>query len=394
MRRAKPSVCMVPYLLPPGHSGAATQAWHLARALAKQGLKISLIGRRSYGESRLQVLDGVRIIRIHDSRSNHTRLNSKVFGARLMAWLISNRDKCSLVHFHGIRDYVYPCILLGRTLHIPSIVKLSLVGVDDPITLRNSSILGLFKVQILSKTDGIVGTSPALAQACYGSNIKCRVFEIPNGVDTELYHPVRNRAPLRQKLGIGNCKMVIFVGGITPRKGVDTLIGAWKHVISKIPDARLFLVGSTDKNKTYKNFSETLKKTILKSELDKNVIFLGQVSNVVEYLQASDMFVFPSRKEGMPNALLEAMACGLPSVVSHLPGITDTIIERGVSGYLVKDYKNSREFAEQIVTLLDDQELRKKMGELARETIEKNYSIQKVATKYIELYEQLGFEIK
>ena len=99
------------------------------------------------------------------------------------------------------------------------------------------------------------------------------------------------------------------------------------------------------------------------------------------------MAVLPSRWEGMPNALLEGMACGLPCVATRVSGSED-IIQHGVNGLLVEseDYQN---MAQALLTLLRDPGLAQKYGRNARETVERQYSFEQVMDRYVQLYQRI-----
>jgi glycosyltransferase involved in cell wall biosynthesis len=111
------------------------------------------------------------------------------------------------------------------------------------------------------------------------------------------------------------------------------------------------------------------------------------VENVQDYLRAADLFILPSHFEGMPNALLEAMACGLPVVATSVSGVMD-LIKHGQNGLLVEPGRADR-LADAIVRLLEDREMALLMGIEARKTMEQFYSIKAVTSAYAELYTQL-----
>ena len=106
-----------------------------------------------------------------------------------------------------------------------------------------------------------------------------------------------------------------------------------------------------------------------KKILKDKILFTGPVNNVNKYLQASDIFLFNSKQEGLPNSLLEAMACGLPVITTIMNGAAE-IIEGGKNGYVMKDYQSPYELADKISAIISSG-LTKKMGRHAFETAKK-----------------------
>jgi glycosyltransferase involved in cell wall biosynthesis len=119
-----------------------------------------------------------------------------------------------------------------------------------------------------------------------------------------------------------------------------------------------------------------------------NVEFVGLQRDVPAQLHRGSIAVLPSRWEGMPNAVLEAMACGLPCVSTRVSGSED-IVQHGVNGLLVEpeDYQG---MAQALLTLLREPLLTQIYGRAARETIEKLYALEQVMDRYIELYQKLA----
>ena len=117
------------------------------------------------------------------------------------------------------------------------------------------------------------------------------------------------------------------------------------------------------------------------------VTFVGWVDDVSDYLRTADIFVLPSLQEGLPNSLLEAMACGLPVVATRIGGVVD-IVKDGENGILVEP-GDPKGMAEGIVRLFKDQEFARKIARNAFQTIKNSYSIDSIVPRYIELYRQL-----
>jgi glycosyltransferase involved in cell wall biosynthesis len=118
-----------------------------------------------------------------------------------------------------------------------------------------------------------------------------------------------------------------------------------------------------------------LLKLVQKKGLGEEVIFTGFQSDPLSYINVFDIFVLTSEREGLPRVILESMLMGKPVVASRIPGVVELVIE-GETGFLVPS-KDPEAFAEKILTLIDDQELRKKMGEQGKKRILENFTMNK-----------------
>jgi glycosyltransferase involved in cell wall biosynthesis len=154
---------------------------------------------------------------------------------------------------------------------------------------------------------------------------------------------------------------VITVGRLVEQKGLDVLLDAWRKVVDKLPDWRLAIVGGGPLEGEFKERTRRL-------GIDNSVWWAGQVSDPIPLLRGAQLFVMTSRFEGTPNALLEAMACGLPAVVSDAsPGPCELIGTGDDSAGLMVPVEDASATAEAIVWLAQDETLRRRLGLQARE---------------------------
>jgi glycosyltransferase involved in cell wall biosynthesis len=175
---------------------------------------------------------------------------------------------------------------------------------------------------------------------------KSRISIIPNGVQADRFRPPSNaeREQLRSGRGWSPDEVVfLYVGNIIERKGLELLIQAWAEAQPHLPNARLILLGNRQMPTTFQ--TQELQnghrafEARLTNALDRlnpscaPVTFQPATERVEEWLRAADAFVFPSYCEGLPNALLEAMACGLPSLVAPFDGLPNDGMEIGRKGH-------------------------------------------------------------
>ena len=195
---------------------------------------------------------------------------------------------------------------------------------------------------------------------------------IPNGVDIERFHPAPAHTPIEERP-----RTVVCVSKLRWEKGIDVLLQAWGLVHKQIPEAHLILVGNGPTEPQLRHMVEAL-------DITGSVEFAGLQSNVPAQFHRGSIATLPSRWEGMPNALLEAMACGMACVATQVSGSED-LIQSGVNGLLVEpdDYIA---MAEALLNLLRDPELAQHYGQAARATVEQHYTLDQVIDMYTDVY--------
>ena len=198
---------------------------------------------------------------------------------------------------------------------------------------------------------------------------------IPNGVDTTCFNPTHTH-PFHAE----RARTVVCVARLAYQKGIDVLLQAWYLVQQEFPQARLIIVGTGPSRAQLERLARAL-------QIEKSVEFAGLQHDVPAHLHRGGIAVLASRCEGMPNAVLEAMACGLACVATRVSGSED-IIEHGVNGLLVKleDYQG---MAQALLMLLRNPAVAQDFGHAAHATIEERFSLECVTDRYIELYRRL-----
>lgn len=225
-------------------------------------------------------------------------------------------------------------------------------------------------------------------EAIFGSKIKM----ILNGVKDEAFSPDRHlRDCVRKEYSVNDEIVYTFVGSIEKRKGVDMLLDAFELINQNDSNAKLWLIGPSDKQGN-QNIDDVESNLLLKKAATlPNVTYWGRINERAELnrlLNASDIFVFPTRREGMPMAPLQAMACGLPVIISKIPGITDLAIIDQVSGLFIPvgDVEDLRSAMQE---LADDRKLRIRMGKAARQCILDEFGWENHINDWENLYSSL-----
>lgn len=195
-----------------------------------------------------------------------------------------------------------------------------------------------------------------------------KITVIPNGIDTHKFDNLPNPLEKRRALGFReNDMLIICVANLHKNKGHSYLLEAFDSIYLSFPHAQLLLVGEGEER-----ISLTRHKNRLRSE--KNIHLLGQRDDVPELLSCSQIFVLPTLFEGMSNALLEAMACGLATITTEIPE-NQAFIQTRENGILVPP-KNISLLAQAIEELLRDTALRLQLGQHAKEIIKSSFSLE------------------
>ena len=207
-----------------------------------------------------------------------------------------------------------------------------------------------------------------------------KLHVIHNGVDIERFQTTGNR---RDHLlpGIGDGKIVVLVGNMhTDVKGHPWLIAAAPEVIRDFPSTRFVLAGDGEQRADFEQQVEKL-------GIAQNFLFLGRRADIPEILSSCDIAVLPSRAEGLPNAVLEYMAAGLPAVVSRVGGNAE-LVEEGVTGLLVAP-EDSSALSLALLKLLRDPALARRIAQSGHEFVVRNFSFQRLVREVDELYSEL-----
>lgn len=211
-----------------------------------------------------------------------------------------------------------------------------------------------------------------------------RVETLYNGVDLEALDAKAGAEDIRSSLGIKPASLVVStVANIRHVKGIDVLIQAAARVCSEYADAVFLIAGGVLEPETFGK----LQRLVDSLGLRENFRFLGARPNPYPVLAASDAFCLPSRNEGFSNALIEAMALRLPCVATRVGGNAEALTE-GMDGFLIAS-EDANAMADRLLRLLRDLQLRRSMGQAARQTVKSRFSMDAMMTRLTGIYEEL-----
>lgn len=352
--------------------GAERQLAALAPLLEEQGVDVSVITRRYPGLKEFELIEGVPVYRL--PVPGPKPVASLAFS--LAALPLLRRLRPDVIHAHELLSPTTTAVTAKRRFHIPVVAKVLRGGTLGDLAKLEHKPFGRKRMQTFKQqVDRFIVISQEIDAelAAWGVAPEKRVF-IPNGVDTQRFTPMPppEKARLRQELGLGEGETAVYAGRLVPEKCVDQLIGLWPKVREIHACAQLLVLGTGP---------EEGRLTQLAGE---GVHFLGNVADVAPYLQAADLFILPSATEGLSNAMLEALAAGLPVIATRVGGAPD-IITHQKSGWLVAPHQPD-EWLAAILTLFAQADKRHSLGQQGRQKVTAEYGLAATAVKLVELY--------
>lgn len=401
-------VVVVASMIPPAHSGAGYSALKYAQRLDREGQLAFLLTAApqpaaDWNLGDAELMDVIQKSTVHVGFGGTGRIKT---GIRLLAentircvrtfWtLFRTRRNFSIVHCFSPTWLSLFAGLAAKALRKKLIVEITLLGGDCPgsVTHNRARILHHRKMLQFRMADAIVCLSPALERVCLRSGIPAeKLAVIPRAVDTERFSPAgpEGKQQRRRELGLPeDLTLILFVGGILRRKGIDLLLPAFRKLAGLDSRIGLVIVGPAHKSDEGARWEQEIRGMERETSLAGRLFYPGWRMNVSEYMQAADLFVLPSRQEGFPNVLVEAMASGIPPVALAIDGITEAIIEDGETGYIVREADADVLAAGLLRAVVIERNAPGEAGRAARERVMEKFSGDRIDLAYRSLYSRI-----
>lgn len=332
----------------------------------------------------VEFIDGVEVRRVPVLRQRQDYCSTFEMGTFLVSGLWHSlwqaRDfKPDVVHiFFGIPDGPIGWTL-KRFYGLPYLI--SLRGADVPSDevkrfAKQYRVLRPFIRWLWHDADALVAVSNGLREYALETTSEAPITVIPNAIELSEFIPPRHRnheGPVR----------LLFVGRFNAFKNVETLLEAAARLKNKgVDNFELQLIGEGEQR-------ANLERLTVENELTKHVRFLGWVArdSIVNYYRQADLFVTATTWEGMPNTVLEAMACGLPVVASRASGLEE-LVHEGINGYLVP-INDPAALADRLADLVENPYERQRMGKESRKVAEQEFAWEYISEQYIEIYRRI-----
>jgi glycosyltransferase involved in cell wall biosynthesis len=402
-----PRAAMYIWFFSPLVGGAEKQCKILSEELVRKGTPVFVVTERLKGTRKFEVINGVEVYRV--SSLNWLRrvpdyIKKKMFKAKpwtpnvqgfvlnmsalkafskILTYKLPNycffisslwvfykkRKDFDILHIHESQDIACMGIKIAKLLNKKVIIKETISGELQEFRERSPDLL-----KRIARADCFIAVSGRISRDMVLLGMpEEKIKRISNGVDIsrEAWNPDSSKD-----------KSAICITKINqlPNKGIDILFKAWSIIVQKYNrPLKLQIFGRGDFvlfDRMAANFN-----------IRDYVRFAGVTSDIKKNLLDSSLFVLPSRREGLSNALLEAMSVGMPCIATDISGNQD-LIQHGKNGLLVPS-EDPKALADAVVYIIDNPCRAVDMGARARRMIEEQYTISSVADRYLELYKDL-----
>ncbi len=421
-------ICYVAFQFWPSVGGAQVQAERQARCLRQSGQEVIIVTlRHQRAWPARECYAGIPVRRVggwyrrggalRAGRIGHLFVDVLLF---LTLWRL--RNTYDLIHLFQLSPLAFVATLIGKITHKPVIIGIQSTGpcewllepssqeeqthgvarreesdarsvIDrrtevggDIAMLQQTAWGGEWMLNYLRKSNAyyqILSSRSYLYVMQHGFRPE-RILYIPNGIDMQQFYPGRWAWP--ETMARSAQRHVVCVARLEYAKGVDVLLHAWAQMLAMPADwrrnfqLRLDLAGDGAQRAELETLTDTL-------GIRGSVQFLGTQHDIPGLLQNSWGFVLPSRWEGMPNALLEAMACALPCIATRVSGSED-VIEQGTNGLLVEP-DQSQQLAYALRLLIEDDQLARRLSRQGYETILRYYQLGSTLQNLLAFYSYL-----
>ena len=378
-------LCIFSYYFPPHFSGAGLYALTLGKELTRRGIQVFFVTVDNTGLPVQDTYQGFDVYRIPDGPKKHGEF---VLWWNLWRRLRKLRSRFDILHASGSTYRNSAVGPIARLLSKKSLTVVSMAH-NDLYPIGRTRV-GRLQAFFLGFVDRYVSLSSQITQEIGTLPLDARrAVEIPQGVNLERFAPAEaaTKAALRRKFDLPERPLALYVGVFDGRKNVEWLVKTWAKFRAQFPEWCLLLVGPKSRDLEDSGLKDALRTFVQEQGLADEILFRDFAPKVEEFYGAADIFILPSHNEGMPNVVLEAMASGLPCVVTRISGTTD-LIAHSVTGMLF-DVNDERSFLDALNPLARDGGLRNDIGARARERIGEQYSSARVADRYIQLYHEI-----
>ena len=382
----------------PDIGGLAISTERLARLLTSAGHAVRVFSPTPNllpSEKRILLSNGVSVTRF----GAHKRVDDTLVDWFELIAAEHKREPFDVLHAYFLTQAGFVATYAGKYLNLPSVVSIRGNDIEraafDPsrfshtmYALQNANAVTTNASELVNK-----------AKAFYDREI----ILIPNGLDTEHFKPMEKITRMFQTLrlipseasGLPSYlgmkqtsplhdRVIGFVGELREKKGLKILLPAFAQVSQKRPTT-LLIVGVVRQGDDRQFFDEFI---MMNPNLQIYVIGYISPGDLPTYYSLMDIFVHPSLREGMPNALLEAMACEKAVVATPVGGILDVV--KDLENGLIVPVNDAEALSNAILKLLEDQSLRNRLGKAARETIQKEFTLEKELELNLNVYRNLG----
>ncbi|MGH8924061.1 MAG: glycosyltransferase [Acidimicrobiia bacterium] len=366
----------------------------LARTMAAKGVGVDVFTRRQDPDDPavVEVVAGYRVIHVDVGPAHPLSIPALIRFVRPFAKAVIENirhDPPQILHSHYWLSG-WAGLLVKRARRIPLANSFHTLG-----RVKNDSLLpgeppeSLIRIaaehEVIESSDCVMASTPAEAEELldfYGADPN-RLCTSPPGVDHRVFKP-GSRAGARRRLGLGEGPILLFVGRIQPHKGVEVTIAALASVQRRHPDTTLVIVGGPSGPNGLEELNRLRRQAVALS-VGSRVRFVSPLPHglLADVYRSADLLLVPSRSESFGLVAAEAQACGVPVIAARTGGLI-YVVDDGTSGLLIDGW-DPADYAEAALRLIEDPELKAKMGRAATDWA-KRFSWDDTVKRYLELY--------
>lgn len=368
--------------------GAETAVANLATAFQSLGSKCTVLTAQwDPGWPREIYHRGVRVIRIPQPSMRF--YGTWRYQRGLANWLSEHRRDYDLAYVSMLKHSAYATLGVARTLRFPVVLRAEGAGVTGDCFWQLDANFGRRIKKRCLRADAFVAPSRAIERELAAAGYpRDRIHLLTNGVTLRPTPDASTKVEIRSALAEAEpalaltpeAPLALYTGRLHPQKGLSTLVAAWATVNERWPHARLWLIGEGPER-------DGLLAQIDALGLQGRVVVAGPFDQVDDLLQAADLFVLPSREEGMSISLLEAMSAGLPVIATRIEG-NEALIQDGRHGQLVP-VDDAPALASAIATAFQDRTQAAERGLSARKRVEDQFAVDRTAEAHLQLFHRL-----
>lgn len=364
---------------PPFAGGIANAAASLAQALAMKGHFVSIIAPTyGKGDGEFDRKQPYRIYRLPLVRLRYFRM----LPMTPFILAITFKERPDWVLAMRVTREGIPAVAIKKLLGIPFSVFAH--GLEFARFGSNSFLWRICK-RIYREAEAVFPVSKPTRNLLVGRGLPAeKVHVVHLGVNNQIFEPVPPLTNWNGKSLKGE-RVILSVGRLVERKGVDKVIEALPLVLKQLPNALYVVVGDGP-------YREQLMQLSQRRGVSDKVLFAGYVPDIRPFYHACEVFVLPTREgrkgdiEGLGLVYLEAAACGKPVIASLVGGVADAVVPNETA--LIVDPLAPEEIANAIIRVLTDNELARKLGEAGRERVLKEFTYDKIAEKVLQIVAQ------
>ncbi|MBD1845996.1 glycosyltransferase [Cyanobacteria bacterium FACHB-63] len=365
--------------------GTARIAVSLCEALHRQGIETDLIAT-VIARSGAELVD-FNGIADHVHLFERKNIERFTFSLPLKHWVSKHIQNYDLVHIHGLFSYSgYTTAAIARKANVPYIVAPH--GMLEPWAFAHKPRRKALGFQLVEKKNlvhaaALNATSSPEIRSIRDRCPHSRIRFIPNGISTEVFDQLPEPQLFYEKFPQTHGKdLLLFLGRIDPKKGLDLLAPAFAHLRRKFPNTHLIVAGPDGIG-----YLETAKQFFVEANCLEHVTFTGNLSGSLKHaaLSAATAYIAPSYSEGFSVSVLEGMAAGLPCIITTGCNFPEAQSEK--AAYVVEI--NAEAIADALINCFSDLQAAKLLGQRARQLILNRYTWDQVAIQMMDLYREI-----